>query len=193
MRTRQSCAGEKNERLARLETPQAKTEPGHEVTKRTSSWLTTNRETLREDFRKPRLDDLQLRFLERIVQPKQIDSLRVGVGDCVRGAGIAVSWLTDGAGVQQVLRIVHDVQRSVQRMRTADGLDAAFVERKRHGIMRVSEEAEWPRGRLERSDSVELVEHVRVLVERRPVANLDQIVDGHRSFGKLREPLSVGR
>ena len=58
-------------------------------------------------------------------------------------------------------------------------------------VVRVAEQAERPRDDLERAHRIELVEDVGVLVERRAVADLDEIVDDVRPFRQRGEPRPV--
>ena len=46
-----------------------------------------------------------------------------------------------------------------------------------HLHVRVAEQAERPARRMHRAQRVEIVEHVGILIERRAVADLDQLVD----------------
>ena len=55
----------------------------------------------------------------------------------------------------------------------------------------VAEQAERPARRVQRAQRVELVEHVGVLVERRAVADLDQVVDDQRPGRQRGQPLAV--
>ena len=60
-------------------------------------------------------------------------------------------------------------------------------------IVRVAEQAQRPFGGLQRADRVELVEDVRIFVERRAMTDLDQVVDAKRPLGHRSEPVPVIR
>ena len=67
-------------------------------------FLPSDRESGCEDFRQPRFHDLGLRLLHRILSPAQLHLTPLDVDDGVGGARVAVSRLTDGSGIDQVLR-----------------------------------------------------------------------------------------
>ena len=59
--------------------------------------------------------------------------------------------------------------------------------------MRVSEETQRPGRRLERQARIGLIEDVRIFVVRRPMADLDEIVDREWPLGQGGDPFAVFR
>ena len=92
-----------------------------------------------------------------------------------------VQWQTDRCG----LRVEEPAAPLAQRV---EGLRR---ELEGDRIMRVAEQTERPGQHLQRAHRVELVEDVRVLVERRPVTDLHEIVDVLWSGRQRGEPLAV--
>src|SRR4029450_1131095 len=109
-----------------------------------------------------------------------------------RGARIAIPRLPDGARVDQVHRprLQHDLHL-VRVAGPGDQIQTIGRTPKRDGDVRVAEQAKLSRRGFERAQAVELVEDVRVLVERRPVANLDALVHDNRARWQVDQVVAV--
>ena len=108
-------------------------------------------------------------------------SLRRRVDDREAGARIAVARLADRARVDQIA--FASSSGMVERPVIVRGREAELIARQVVADLHVgvAEQAQRPARRVQRAQRVELVEDVGVLVERRAVADLDQVVDDHRA------------
>ena len=140
-------------------------------------------------LRQSGLDNLRLRLFDRIRQAKQFDARAGGrrVDDGVRGARIAVARLSHRSGIDQILRAGFNARADSPAAAgpTVSNAVGRQLERERDSACGRTGTADASVA-FERAHGVELVEDVRVLVERRAVADLDEVVDDDRSVGQRR-------
>ena len=107
-----------------------------------------------------------------------------------RRARIAVARLTDRAAVDQIRALRSSAAGCVRRAAAPSAASSpSQPEDRRH--VRVAEQAQRPLRRPHGAPRVEVVEDVGVLVERRAVADLDEVVDERRTRRQRRQPVAI--
>ena len=123
----------------------------------------------------------------------QCNDLSIHVRDRVGRACVAIAWLSDRAGIDQIFRILlQDGLKLRIALWRVDFEPPLRIYLSAKSDVRVAEEAEWPPGNRNRTCGIEICHDVQILIERRAVTDLDAFIDDHRSDWELAQILEGG-